>query len=52
MLDEHLRFEGLVLIGISFGDKINSSTYSVSKSLKPLQTINLLLFQQSAFVSF
>lgn len=52
MLDEHLRFGGLVLISISLGDKMKFFTYSVSKSPKVLQPINLLLSKEADFVPF
>ena len=43
MLVEHLRFGGLVLLGISLGDKMKLFAYYVSKSLKVFQPINLLV---------
>lgn len=53
MLDDHLRFEGLVLKDNSLGDKmIFFFTYSVCKSLKLLQIINLLLSKEGLLVPF
>ena len=52
MLNEHLRFGELVLIGVSLGDKMKFFTYSVSKSPKVPQPINLLLSKEVDFVPF
>lgn len=49
MLVEHLRFGGLVLLGISLGDKMKFFTYYVSKSLKVFQPINLLVSKEAGF---
>ena len=52
MLVEHLRFGGLVLLGISLGDKMKFFTYYVSKSLKVFQPINLLVSKEADFFFF
>ena len=52
MLVEHLRFGGLVLLGISLGDKMKLFAYYVSKSLKVFQPINLLVSKEADFFFF
>lgn len=52
MLVEHLRFGGLVLLGISLGDKMKFFAYYVSKSLKVFQPINLLVSKEADFFFF